>query len=190
MGVSTLRLPLGVTADEPHVPILASSNLQTAKRVVVVFGSPMQDLGIWAYRTVGTVSIAEGTVVSFVKAVLGDDQISSGQGDTAVVIANTGQLLYHNRSGRAMSQRSWLALPRESAVHPGLKITRRNKVPRNSNWQEHVECVFDDVLAARGRMVSEDTRFDIIGVAEGGLAAVRYLARNCACSHRIILFPY
>lgn len=184
MGVSTLRLPLGAAADEPHVPILLSSNLRRAKRVVVVLGSPMQDLGIWAYRTVGTESIAEGTVVSFVKAVLDDgrDRASSEPGDTAVVIANTGQLLYHRGSGRAISQRTWLALPRESAVHPGLKITTRNKVLRNGSWQEHVECVFDDVLAARGRIVSEDARFDIVGVAEGGLAAVRYLARNCGCS--------
>jgi hypothetical protein len=63
-----------------------------------------------------------------------------------------------------------------------MQMTRRNKIPRNSNWQEHVECVFEDVLAARGRLISEDAKIDIIGVAEGGLGAVRYLAKNCELS--------
>lgn len=168
---------------------MASQNLGTAKRIVVVFGEPIQDLGIWAYRTVGTESISAGSAISFARAVLGRDESVQDHGhvskgskchtDTALVIANTGQLIWHCGSGTAMTQPTWLALPREFAVDPPLQMTRRNKIPRNSNWQEHVECVFEDVLAARGQMVSEDAKIDIIGVAEGGLAAVRYLAKNC-----------
>ncbi|KKA18197.1 hypothetical protein T310_7865, partial [Rasamsonia emersonii CBS 393.64] len=74
LGLSTLRLPLNAGPKEQHVPILASQNLGTAKRIVVVFGEPIQDLGIWAYRTVGTESISAGSAISFARAVLGRDE--------------------------------------------------------------------------------------------------------------------
>lgn len=189
--MSEFRLPVNAGPKEQHVPILISSNLNTAKRIVVVFGEPIQDLGIWAYRTIGTESISTGSAISFAKAVLyqhkGQDheQGSKGgehQADTALVLANTGQLIWHCGSATAMTQPTWLALPRESAVDPPMQMTRRNKIPRNSKWQEHVECVFEEVLATRGQMIREDAKIDIIAVSEGGLAVVRYLARNCESS--------
>jgi hypothetical protein len=178
--VSPLRLPLTAGPQEQHVPILASSNLATAKHVIVLFGDPLQDLGIWAYRSVGTESIEKGSMVEFVRTAL--EPRAANENDTAVVVANTGQLIWHCGSATSMSQRSWLALPRQSAVHPPMQMSRRNKIPSNTNWQEHVECVFEDLLAARGHMISHDAKVDIVGVAEGGLAAVKYLAKNCRCS--------
>ncbi|CBF77154.1 predicted protein [Aspergillus nidulans FGSC A4] len=71
-----------------------------------------------------------------------------------------------------------LALPRPSAVDPPLAETRRNKIPENRNWQEHVNSVFEGILAARGRLVRRDAKIEIIGASEGGLGAVRYLVRN------------
>jgi hypothetical protein len=175
---------------------LVSSNLETASRIIVVFGEPIQDLGIWAYRTIGTEGIDAGSAVSFAKTVLrcenSEDQ-KDEQTDTALIIANAGQLIWYCAEGRAITHPSWLALPKESAVDPLPRMTHRNKIPRNSNWEEHVQCVFEDVLKARGQLLSENVKVDIIGLAEGGLAAMTYLADNCKlylCTYPQILVCY
>ncbi|GIJ99333.1 hypothetical protein Aspvir_001463 [Aspergillus viridinutans] len=177
LGLTTIRLPLSSGPKDPHVPIWVSANLARASRVIVVFGEPIQDLGIWAYRTVGTEGINAGSAVAFARAILGQ---KSGAGfkdaDTALLLANTGQLIWHCGSSRAVTQQTWLALPRSSAVDAPLTMTRRNKIPSNQDWQEHVACVFDEILSARGRLVREDVKIDIIGLSEGGLGAIRYLA--------------
>ncbi|KAJ9298698.1 hypothetical protein DTO271G3_3665 [Paecilomyces variotii] len=178
LGLSTLRLPLSAGPEDRHVPIMISSNLKTASRVIVVFGEPVQDLGIWAYRTISTEGIDAGSAVSFAKAVLGYEDPEDTKTDTALILANTGQLIWYNAEGRAITHPSWLALPKESAVDPLPRMTHRNKIPRNGNWEEHVHCVFEDVLKARGRLLSENAKIDIIGLAEGGLAAVMCLAEN------------
>lgn len=193
--MTTLRLPLTSSPKEPHVPILVSSNLSTAKRIIVVLGEPIQDLGIWAYRSVGMEGINAGSAVSLAQEILHpqkkqDDHqqqeapASNGKpqhvtSDTALILANTGQLIWHCGGRRAITHASWMALPRRSAVDQPYTMTSRNTIPENTNWQEHVECVFEDVLAARGRLVREDAKIDVIGVTEGGLGAVRYLASNC-----------
>lgn len=185
LGLSTLRLPLSAGPDDRHVSIITSSNLKTASRVIVVFGEPVQDLGIWAYRTIGSEGIDAGSAVAFAKSVLGYNNPEDKENkkdrktDTALILANAGQLVWYNAGGRAITQTSWLALPKESAVDPLPRMTHRNKIPRNGNWEEHVQCVFEDVLKSRGHLLSENAKIDIIGLAEGGLAAVTYLADNC-----------
>lgn len=57
-------------------------------------------------------------------------------------------------------------------------MSTRNKVSRSGSWQEHIDCVFDDLLSSRGKLLHPDARIDIIGVAEGGLGAIRYLKEN------------
>ncbi|KAG2418734.1 hypothetical protein HFD88_001835 [Aspergillus terreus] len=174
LGLGTLRLPLMSGAARPHVPIMVSKNLSSASRIVAVFGEPVQDLGIWAYRTIGgDDGINVGSAVSLAKAVLGDDN-----GDTALVLANTGQLVWYCGGRKAMTLQSWLALPRPTAADPPMMMSSRNKIPGHHDWQAHVESVFDEVLAARGRLVRKDAKIDIIGLADGGLGVVRYLARN------------
>lgn len=183
--MTTLRLPITSGPNDPHVPILVSANLSTASRIIVVFGEPTQDLGIWAYRSVGMEGINAGSAMSLAEHVLKTQQPSNTSSDkrqlsdTALILANTGQLIWHCAGRCAITQASWLALPRRSAVDPPKTMTGRNKVPGNENWQDHVECVFKEVLAARGRLVREDARIDVIGVSEGGLGAVRYLASGC-----------
>ncbi|KAL5043533.1 hypothetical protein BDW71DRAFT_119048 [Aspergillus fruticulosus] len=188
LGLISLCLPLISGPKKPHVPILVSKNLASASRIILVFGEPVQDLGIWAYRTIGTESINAGSAVDFVKAIVHPNQDvesasetqskATKKGDVAVVLANTGQLVWHCGLGKAMTIVTRLALPRPSAVDPPLAETRRNKIPGNENWQEHVNSVFEGILAARGRLVRRDAMIDVIGAAEGGLGAVRYLARN------------
>ncbi|OJJ51385.1 hypothetical protein ASPZODRAFT_56750 [Penicilliopsis zonata CBS 506.65] len=173
LGLKQLRLPLGTPVDKPHVPILVSPDLETASRVVVVFGEPIQDLGVWAYRSVGTNGINAGSAVNFAREVLG--HVGS---NTALILANTGQLIWHCGSRRAVTNASWLAIPRESAVDPPLVMTGRNKIPGHHNWQEHVEYIFAQILAARDQFIKKDAKIDVIGIAEGGLAAVRFLATH------------
>ncbi|KAL4906694.1 hypothetical protein BDW74DRAFT_177003 [Aspergillus multicolor] len=182
LGLITLCLPLTSGPKKPHVPILVSRNLASASRIILIFGEPVQDLGVWAYRYVGAENINAGSAVDFVKTVLYESTTSKGsgskKGDTAVVLANTGQLIWHCGLGKAMTIHTWLAQPRASAVEPPLAESRRNKIPGNGNWQEHVDSVFEGIFAARGRLVRRDAKIDVIGVSEGGLGAVRYLARN------------
>lgn len=197
--MTTLCLPLTASPKEPHVPIFVSSNLSTAKRIIVVFGEPIQDVGIWAYRSVSMQGISAGSAVSLAQEILRpqekDDQNQHQQqtpesngkpqrvtSDTALILANTGQLIWHCGGRRAITHASWMALPRRSAVDPPYTMTGRNSVPGNANWQEHVESVFEEVLAARGRLVREDAKIDIIGISEGGLGVIRYLASNCMIS--------
>jgi hypothetical protein len=52
--MKTIRLPLGVEESQPHVPILVSGELQKKSRVLLVFGSTNEDLGIWCYRRLGS----------------------------------------------------------------------------------------------------------------------------------------
>lgn len=190
--MATLHLPLTANPKEPHVPIFVSSNLSTAKRIIVVFGEPIQDIGIWAYRSVGMQGINAGSAVSLAQEILhpqkkkdqqqapeSNDKPQHVTSDTALILANTGQLIWHCGGQRAITHASWMALPRRSAVDPPYTMTGRNSVPGNTNWQEHVESVFEEVLAARGRLVREDANIDIIGISEGGLGAVRYLASDC-----------
>lgn len=173
VGLSTLRLPLGSEPNDKQVPIFVSPNLRTASRITLILGSPDQELGIWTYRSMAEQSINKGSMVEIAKEIL------TNKSDTALVIANMGQLVYHCGSGQAMSQRTWIALPVETAAHPPPRQTWRNIIPRNANWREHVKCIFEDVLAPESKMVNPEAKIDIIGVEEGGLSAVEYLAENC-----------
>ncbi|KKK18310.1 hypothetical protein ARAM_001616 [Aspergillus rambellii] len=184
LGLALLQLPLHSRPKTPRVPILVSKNLSTASRIILVFGEPVQDLGIWAYRVVGTEGINAGSAVSLAEAIFkpnpgGDATKAHNYSKTALVLANTGQLVWHCASGRAVTLPSWSSLARDSAVDPPPVMTWRNEIPHNRNWQEHVGCVFNEVLAARGKFVRKDIKIDVIGLAEGGLGAIRYLANNC-----------
>lgn len=192
-----MRLPLSSSSTQPHVPILVSSNISTASRIIVVLGENVQDLGIWAYRKVSSDGIATGSAVAFVRAVLGlesdtEDAASAAKKikthKTALVLTNPGQLIWHCGSSRAMSLQSWLALPRSSAVDPPDTMSDRNKIPRNETWQEHIYHVFETFLNPHGRFVRKDAKIDIIGLADGGLGAIRCLADECMCY--IPLFSY
>ncbi|KAF3490910.1 uncharacterized protein GIQ15_00427 [Arthroderma uncinatum] len=203
-GLETLRLPIGAEPNEQHVPILVSPSFKTDKRIIVVFGEPVQDLGIWAYRTIGGDKINTGSAVDFTAAVLGSkctiipvaeqkskpsEQTSSAvlsdtneSNDEAnkppppgLILTNPGQLVWHCAGERAISLPTWLALPRKYAVDPPMKMTVRNKIPGNETWQDHVTYVFDEVL---GKLTSSDAKIDVIGLAEGSLATVRYLAEH------------
>lgn len=188
--------PIPNSHPAPHVPILISPNVSAASRILVIFGEPAQDLGIWAYRIAGRDSLNGGSLVNLVQCILQPNtnlpQLNppnpmfpleplpiSARTDQAIIIANTGQLIWHCGSQTAMSNATWVGLPRQSAVDGPLLMTYRNIISRNRNWQEHVECVFEDVLSNKTKLMKEDAKIDIIGIAEGGLAALKVLNENC-----------
>ena len=171
-GLNFTRLPLNAGPSDPHVPILTSHYLTTAKRLIVYFGESMQDLGIFACRVIGQDSIASGSVLDFVHAI----QSKEGSADTAIVIANLGQLIWYRRGHRAMSIASWNALPRKTGVGNSMRIDPvKNHIPGNENTKEHVRSVFEEVL---GKLARQDAMIDLIGVGEGAEEAVSYLDHN------------
>lgn len=200
MGLKTLRLPIGAAANSQHVPILTSPAFQSQSRLIVVFGEPTQDLGIWTYRVISKEGINIGSAVDFVTAVLDDSNScrdaghqtpntntnaskdqnhvssSSPRAGTGFILTNPGQLVWHCAKERAISLPTWHALPRRNAVEPPMRMTFRNKIPGNETWQDHITYVFEEVL---GKLAAPDVKIDVIGLAEGGLGAVRYLAEHC-----------
>jgi hypothetical protein len=162
------RLPLNTRIDEPHVPILVSKNISTAKRVIVYIGEACQDLGIFAGRIITKETIASGSAIGFVQAA------HSASEEVAVVLANPGQLLWYRRGKKAMSLQSWHAIPRRYAVRPGLRIEPQNYIPGNENVTAHVKSVFEAVAA----LAYKDVKVDVIGIGDGAEEAVDYLQAN------------
>ncbi|MCJ1400094.1 hypothetical protein MMC11_003297 [Xylographa trunciseda] len=170
-SMDTVRLPIGATAEDNHVPVLVSSHLPTAKRVIVYVGESCQDLGIFAYRLIGADTIASGSAAEFINHVK-----TASRDPPAVILANPGQLTWYRRGQRAMTQHTWHALPRKTAVSQPLWINSvRNLVPQNENIQKHVACLFEQVVA---KLPSQNARVDIIGIGDGALEVVEYLQQD------------
>ena len=171
-SLSITRLPLNTGPSDPHIPILTSSNLATAKRIIVYFGESMQDLGIFAHRIIGQESIASGSALDFIHAI----QSEKDSADTAIVIANLGQLVWYRRGQRAMTIASWNALPRKTGVGNPMRIDAvKNHIPGNTSIKEHVKSVFEEAL---GKLAKQVAGIDVIGVGEGAEEAVKYLEQN------------
>ena len=163
-------IPLGTPVSEPHVPIYTSTNISTCTRLIVYIGESWQDLGVFAWRTIGHETIASGSVIDFVHTA---QQNSDNPG---ILIANTGQLLWYRGAGVAVTQTTWAALPRQTAVSPSLEIDEvKNRVPGNKDAKEHVAYIFDKVIP---KMTRADVKIDIIGMGDGAPEVVRYLQSN------------
>lgn len=170
LGVNVTRLPLGATPDDPHVPIFTSSNLATAKRTIIYFGEELQDLGVFAYRTIGQVSTGAGTALDFVSA------IQASKDGPGIIIANLGQLTWYRRGKRAVTRVSWNALPGMTSVSGPMRVDPvKNRARGNENMTAHVRYAFEEVVR---QMVNPDAKLDIIGVGEGASESVGYLDRN------------
>ncbi|KAL6713584.1 hypothetical protein ACLMJK_009049 [Lecanora helva] len=171
LGLNITRLPLNTPQSEPHVPILTSPNIATANRLIIYFGESMQDLGVLAYRILGQESIASGSALDFVH----DIQSGKDGANTAIVIANLGQLIWYRRGQRALTLKSWNSLPRKTGVSPPMKIDPvKNHIPGNHDGKEHVESVFEAVA----KLAKADVKINVIGLSEGAEYAVQYLDRN------------
>lgn len=166
------RVPFTASPTDPHIPILTSKNLPTATRTILFFGEESQDLGIFAYRTIGQKSNAAGSALDFVSV------IQSSKDSPGIIIANMGQLLWYRRGRRAVTRMSWSALPRKSGVADPMRINPvKNRVPGNEDMAAHVKYVFEKVVP---KMVNPSAKLDIIGVGDGALEVVAYLQTEWA----------
>ena len=174
----TIRLPLGTSEIEPHVPIYTSQYIERKKRVIVIFGERNQDPTIFSYRVIGDKGIKNGSVIDFVDTVLNQEPMVTASDDRpGIVIANPSQLYWYRGGGRAVSWAEWLGLPRESAVSQPFKVDPvKNTIPGNGDFREHVNYIFESALPA---LLHEDARLDIIGLEWTGTAVLEYLCKNC-----------
>ena len=178
LGLITLRLPYPALPSEPHVPILVSPDLGKKSRIIVFFGEPFQDLGVLAYRVIGTNAIYKGSIEEFVKGILEGKANGANDKDTpGIVIANPGQLVWHRGGARAITLTSWLSIPRKSAVHDSMRLDPvKNRVPGNEDVDKHVEFIFEKVL---GSLASPKAKLDVIAMEWSTTSVVRYLNKNC-----------
>ena len=176
LGLKSLRLPIGATERDKHVPILVSADLAEKQRIIVLFPERDQDLGIFSYRTIGNETINRGSAINLVSLITNGFASASGQGIPGIVIANPGQLLWFRGGGRAVSRTQWANLPRDSAVAGPFRIDEvKNKVVGNEDYKTHVKYIFDNVI---DQMVHRDVRIDVIGLEWTGQAAIMHLAAN------------
>ncbi|KAL9031667.1 MAG: hypothetical protein Q9196_000338 [Gyalolechia fulgens] len=163
-------IPLGTPPTQPHIPIYTSSNISTCSRLIVYVGESLQDLGVFAYRTIGRESIASGSVIDFVRT------IQKCPDNPGILIANPGQLLWYRGGQRAVTQTTWEALPRKTAVSPPMEIDEvKNRVSGNSDVKEHVAHVFDEVIP---QVAKADVKIDVIGMGDGAPEVVQFVQGN------------
>ncbi|KFY47638.1 hypothetical protein V496_10509, partial [Pseudogymnoascus sp. VKM F-4515 (FW-2607)] len=185
-GMQTHLLPLGTPPTAPHIPILASNHIATARRTVLLLGDSIQDLGIFALRIIGGHGgINAGSAVDFVKYVHsqgGQASPDSGaEGRPAVLLANCGQLRWNRRHGRAMTRVSWDSQTRESAVHDASVYEPAvNTVEGMRDQKAHIAYILSAVVPA---LCKEGGKLDVIAIADSarnGAVWARWRERGMA----------
>lgn len=183
----------------PHVPILSPSPdlLKARKRVIVIVNDTLQDLGILAYRQLQReLGINGGSVVNFVKEIIKRSapnnsaakdaeilkdgfKLDDDSTTPALVVLNTGQLLYSHRYDQAMTLRSWSAMPRKSIAHDMIRIhDEENRVPGHRTPEEHIKTVFDQIICNPER-VAADAEVYVIAIEDGTQRVLSLIADNC-----------
>lgn len=167
--MDTVKVPGAV----PHAPVFVSSNIRMASRVVVFFGEVVENLGIFSYRDASDEGLSFGSILGVAKALLGENAHSS---QTALILTNAGQNIWNNTSGTAMTPRSFGAQTRSSAVARDRPPTSRNIIPTNASISMHTQYIFEQVLMPS---LPLGAKVDILGLSEGGTAAMTYLKDHC-----------
>lgn len=173
MGMHFMKIPKD---SKKQVPILVSSNIDTAPRVVIFVGEIIEDLGIFSYRDACDDGVSFGSIIGFAKGLLGENAQDS---PNALILANAGQDVWYNAGWSPMTAESHHAQHRASAVVRERPLSGRNDVSGNRSIDEHVQNIFEQVLLRGGFRVG--ARIDIIGLSEGGSAAMTYLKNHCEC---------
>ncbi|KAF1838529.1 hypothetical protein BDW02DRAFT_623974 [Decorospora gaudefroyi] len=205
VGLNCIHLPkFAMTKPNgPHVPILAPAPemLKMRKRVIVLVNDSSQDLGILAYRQLQReLGINGGSLVNFVKNIIKrsatensaeqDEEIFHDQfklhdenATPALVVLNTGQLLYSHKYDQAMTLRSWSAMPRKSITHDMVLIhEEENRVDGHRNPSEHVRTVFDQIICNPER-VAADAEVYVIAIEDGTEHILDLLADDLRLTH-------
>ncbi|KIW88719.1 uncharacterized protein Z519_10765 [Cladophialophora bantiana CBS 173.52] len=177
LGCETVRLPLGASEAENHVPILVSKDIDTKARVTVLFGERNIEPGILSWRMIGEAGINRGSLVEFAKALFAPrPPIATSASTSGLIVANPCQLLWYRGGGRAVSVHEWNCLPRPSAVHDAPRVDAvKNRIPGNRDYVEHVSYMFEKVIPS---LVAKEAKVDVIGLEYTGSAALEYLAEH------------
>jgi hypothetical protein len=200
LGIKQLYLPslTNTKPDGPHVPILAprAEALKTRKRVIAIINDDThQDLGILAYRELQRDGgLNGGSIVSFLKDLVTRNEVDvdviekfakDGAGVEAdgqvpgVIVLNTAQLLYSHKFNRALSARSWTALPRKSISHDVVMVHLvENHVEGHHTPQEHIKSVFDTVIK-NPAFVAPDAEVYVIAIENGVDKLLDVLNQDC-----------
>ncbi|KAI1617269.1 Arb2 domain-containing protein [Exophiala viscosa] len=176
LDIETVRLPLGVSEDQNHLPILVSKDISSRDRVILFFGGRHLEPAILSWRVIGEEGIKVGSLLEFVNAALSGPPPTPEHSMPGIVVANPCQLLWYRGGARAVSENEWLNLPRVSAVHEPFRIDPvKNRIPENGTYEEHVKYVFEHVLP---KLVKENAKIDIIALEYLGSAVIDYLASD------------
>jgi hypothetical protein len=201
LGIGRIYLPDFTTTkpDGPHVPILSPSPeiLKTRKRIIVLVNDAIQDIGILAYRQLQReLGLNGASVVDFVKEIVKrsatydatekynnifDDGhgIETDSDVPALVVLNTAQLLYSHKHNKALTMRSWSAMPRKSVAHDMIRIHDvENHVQGHRTPEEHVKWFFDNVLCNPARVAS-DAEVYLIAIESGTNNMLNILEEDC-----------
>jgi hypothetical protein len=171
--------------------------LKTRKRIIVIINDAIQDIGILAYRQLQReLGLNGATVVSVVKELIRRSVTSEFEADhtdrfkdgwglkddretPALVVLNTGQLLYSHKHNKAMTLRSWSAMPRKSIAHNMINIhEEENCVEGHRNPKDHVKSVFDNVLCNPDR-VAPDAEIYVVAIEGGTGTLLNILGEDC-----------
>ncbi|KAG0159504.1 hypothetical protein PDIDSM_7026 [Penicillium digitatum] len=167
MGMHFMKIPKG---SKRQVPIMVSGNVTTAPRVVFFCGEIVEDLGVFSYRDACDDGISFGSILGFAKGLLGENAQDS---PNALILANAGHTVWYNAVWLAMTPDSVDGQHRTSAVERKRPLSARNVV---GSIGEHVRNVFEQVLMRGTFRVG--ARIDVIGLSEGGHAAMTYLKNH------------
>jgi hypothetical protein len=173
-GLKKLRLPLGASDTEPHLPIFITPDVETRSRIVVIFGEPTHDLGVLAGRVAnGPGGINEGSIIPVVRAVKLQKGSCSDDTSPGILLANMGQTCWWPEGQRAITVTANSAVPLPSLVHRGVEhVPSVHDIPGNKSPEEHVKYVFNEVLLFSA---SDEATVDIIATGESCEIVERFL---------------
>lgn len=170
--------------------------LRKKKAIILIVSSGSEDLGVLSYREIcHDGGISNGSMISLVGAALAasnsGERVEETSGDAlyapGIIILNPGQRFYSYKHAQAMTQTSWLALPRASGAHPPPKVDASyNYVANNRTAEAHIMFAFNALLN-NPDFVAVDARLYAIGICDGGDALVDVLADIRGFSRLLLL---
>lgn len=158
---------------KPSTPILVSSNIGKASRVIVFIGELTENIGVFSYREICGKGIEFGSILKLAKAVLGKDPANS---PTALVLANPGGHVWQNSNNTAVTAEVFDGRARHSAVDHQRPLNLRNAIQGNGSLAQHTKYIFEDVLSTSMKV---GAKIQLLGLSEGGFAAFMYLKKSC-----------